>query len=212
MAMIQQLRNSLRRKINAWKSIQTLYMPATSLLQSNAESSSCSMSDVITAPEDIKLWLPSSLCDLNKHMSCSTRLLIIEWELRYAQAGDSLKEIRQNLRLRDHMYTFKRNWIRGQGANTCTQNALSHIEIKAAMAAERYRGAHAAISSLAPVLGKVGWDVQFKVLDKKDDVHGMAAPKGRESEGRRQLSWIWLVEGVGDDKDEAVQDSESCSH
>jgi hypothetical protein len=168
--------------------------------------------DVITGPEDTTLWLPSALCNLNKHMSCDTRLLTIEWELRYAQAGDSLEEIRQNLRLRDHMYTFKRNWIRGQSANTRAQNALSRVEIKAAMAAERYRGARAAVSSLAPVLGKLGWDMRFRVLDKKDDVRGMAVPKGGESEGRRQLSWIWLVEGVGDDKDEAVQDSESHSH
>ncbi|KAG2028544.1 hypothetical protein BDR03DRAFT_1019659 [Suillus americanus] len=35
----------------------------------------------------------------------------------------------------------------------------------------------------------------------------MSVPKRGESEGQRQVSWIWLVEGVGDDEDEVVQDS-----
>jgi hypothetical protein len=53
----------------------------------------------------------------------------------------------------------------------------------------------------------VGWNIRFWSLNKKDDVHGMSAPKNGESEGRRKLLWIWLVEGVGDDKDEVIQDS-----
>ncbi|KAG0696143.1 hypothetical protein DFH29DRAFT_813369, partial [Suillus ampliporus] len=40
----------------------------------------------------------------------------------------------------------------------------------------------------------------------KDDMCRMTAPRKGESEGRRQLSWIWVVEGVRDDEDEVVQD------
>lgn len=104
------------------------------------------------------------------------------------------------------MYSFKCNWIRGQSANTRAQNALSRVEARTVAAAEKYRVAHAALFALAPVLGKVGWNVIFWSLNNKDDVRGMTAPKKGESEGRRQLSWIWLVEGVGEDKDEVVQD------
>ncbi|KAG2089640.1 hypothetical protein BD769DRAFT_1632141 [Suillus cothurnatus] len=110
----------------------------------------------------------------------------------------------QSLHLRDYMYTFKRDWIHGQIANTHVQNALSRVESRAMAAADKYR---AALSDLAHVLPKDGWDHRYKVLDKKTDVHGMSVPKQGESEGRRQLSWIWLVEGVGDDEDEMVQDS-----
>ncbi|OAX33799.1 hypothetical protein K503DRAFT_794391 [Rhizopogon vinicolor AM-OR11-026] len=99
------------------------------------------------------------------------------------------------------------DWVCGQSTNTRARNSLSRVEAKASTAAEKYRAAHLALSSLAPVLGKVGWNVKYKVLDKKDDVRGMSVPKNGESEGRRQLSWIWLVEGVGDDQDEVVQDS-----
>ncbi|KAG1837469.1 hypothetical protein C8R48DRAFT_751632 [Suillus tomentosus] len=159
MTTIQRLRNSLQRKIEAWKRFQILYTPAVQLLETAIQSPPCRTSDIIT-PENVKLLLPSAL----------------------------------------------RDWVRGQCANTRAQNALGCVEAKAAAAAEKYHAAHAALSSLAPILHKVGWNKKYKVLDRKDDVHSMSAPKKGESEGRIQLSWIWLVEGVGDDEDEVVQD------
>jgi len=204
MGTVQRLRNALQRKIDTWKRIQTLYTPAVQLIESRVESPSRSAPDMIN-PEDSQLWLPSALC--SKPIPCNARLLATEWELRHAQAGDALEEIRQSLRLRDYMYTFKKDWIRGQSANTRAQNALSRVEARATAAADKYRAAHTALSSLANVLGKVAWDHKYKVLERKDDIRGMSVPKRGESEGRRQLSWIWLVEGVGDDEDEVVQDS-----
>lgn len=203
MAAIQQLRNALQRKIDAWKRIQMLYTPEVQLLESTINTPSRHMSDIIT-PEDANLWLPSALC--GKSVVPSGRLVSTEWELRYAQAGDALEEIRQSLRMRGYMYSFKRDWIRGQSANTRAQNALGRVEAKTAAAADKYCTAHTALSSLAPALGKIGWDNTFKVLDRNNDIRGMSAPRHGESEGRRQLSWIWLVEGVGDDADEAIQD------
>ncbi|KAG1788560.1 uncharacterized protein HD556DRAFT_1447770 [Suillus plorans] len=191
--------NALQRKVDAWKQVQLLYTPTAQLLASRIESIG-----ILPLAEDIKLFLPSSLTA--DSVSCSPHLHTIEWELRIAQAGDALDDIRQSLRLRDYMYTFKRNWIRGQSANTRAQNALGRVEARAAASAEKYRAAHAALSSLAPVLNKVGWDVKFRSLNNRDDVRGMMVPRKGESEGRRQLSWIWLVEGVGDDEDEVVQD------
>ncbi|KAG1879783.1 hypothetical protein F4604DRAFT_1679368 [Suillus subluteus] len=203
MAAIQQLRNALQHKIDAWKRIQMLYTPEVQLLESTINTPSRHMSDIIT-PEDANLWLPSALC--SKSMVPNARLVSTEWELWYAQAGDALEEIQQSLRMCGYMYSFKWDWIRGQSANTCMQNTLSHVEAKTAAAADKYCTAHTALSSLAPVVGKIGWDNTFKVLDRNNDVHGMSVPKHGESEGRRQLSWIWLVEGVGDDADEAIQD------
>ncbi|KAG1846735.1 hypothetical protein F4604DRAFT_1884128 [Suillus subluteus] len=180
-AVVRQ-QNTLRRKVDAWKQVQLLYTPAAQLLSSQMETV-----DNPDNPEDAKLLLPSSLTA--ETVSCSTHLLMID------------------LQLCDYMYSFKCNWIRGQSANTRAQNAISRVEARVTSAAEKYRVAHAALSALAPVLSKVGWNVRFRSLNKKDDVRGMSAPKKGESEGRRQLSWIWLVEGVGDDKDKVVQDS-----
>ncbi|KAG1795019.1 uncharacterized protein HD556DRAFT_1442348 [Suillus plorans] len=174
--VLMQQWNALQCKVDAWKRMQLLYTPTVQLLSSRMEP--IGMPD---NPEDIKLFLPSSLTA--DSVSCSPHLFTIEWELRIAQAGDALDDIRRSLRLRDYMYTFKWNWIHGQSANTCVQNALGRVEARAAAAANKYCAAHAALSSLAPVLNKKG-----------------------ESEGRRQLLWIWMVEGVGDDEDEVVQD------
>ncbi|KAG2122502.1 hypothetical protein DEU56DRAFT_873615 [Suillus clintonianus] len=198
---IQHQRNSLQRKIDAWKRVQALYTPAVQLLHSDSFQPSL---DPIT-PEDAKLYLPSTMSA--KSIRCDPRLQATEWELRFAQAGDALEELRQSLRLRDHMYTFKRDWVRGQSANTRAQNALTRVVAKASAAADKYRAAHGALSALAPSLRVVGWNRKYKELDKKDDVRGMSAPQKGVSEGRRQLSWIWMVEGVGDDQDEAIQDS-----
>ncbi|KAG2122912.1 hypothetical protein DEU56DRAFT_873540 [Suillus clintonianus] len=192
-------RNALQCKVDAWKGVQLLYTPAAQFLSSRLETVG-----IPDNPEDIKLFLPSSLTA--DTISCSPHLLTIEWELQIAQAGDALDEIRQSLRLRDYMYTFKRNCIRGQSANTRAHNVLGRVEARAAAAADRYRAAHTALSSLAPVLNKVGWNVKLHSLNNKDDVHGMTVPRKGESEGRRQLLWIWVVEGVGDDEDEVVQD------
>ncbi|KAG1738676.1 uncharacterized protein EDB91DRAFT_1237718 [Suillus paluster] len=191
MAAIQQLWNALQRKIDAWKCIQMLYTPEVQLLESTINTPSRHMSDIIT-PEDANLWLPSALC--SKSMVPNARLVSTEWELRYAQAGNALEEIRQSL------------CMHGYIANTRAQNTLSRVEAKTAAAADKYCTAHTALSSLAPVLCKIGWDDTFKVLDRNNDVRRMSAPRHGESEGRRQLPWIWLVEGVRDDADKAIQD------
>ncbi|KAG1839753.1 hypothetical protein DFJ58DRAFT_718504 [Suillus subalutaceus] len=190
MGTVQRLRNALQHKIDTWKRIQALYTPAVQLLESRVQSPSHSTSDTIN-PEDSQLWLPSALC--SKPIPCNPQLLTIEWELRHAQAGDTLEEIRQSLRLRDYMYTFKRDWIRGQSANTRAQNALNRIEARATAAGEKYRAARMALSSLAHVLGHVGWDNKYRVLERKDDIRGMSVPKRGESEGMMKMKWYKIV-------------------
>ncbi|KAG1884343.1 hypothetical protein F4604DRAFT_1878735 [Suillus subluteus] len=185
-ATIQHQQNSLQRKIDAWKQ----YSSQPSL-------------DPIT-PEDTKLYLLSTMTAKSLH--CDTRLQATEWELRFSQAGDALEELRQSLRLRDHMYTFKRDWVRSQSANTRAQNALTRVIAKISAAANKYRAAHDTLSALAPSLQMTGWNRRYKELDKTDDVRGMSAPRKGVSEGRRQLSCIWVVEGVGDDQDDVIQD------
>ncbi|KAH7918603.1 hypothetical protein BV22DRAFT_1024324 [Leucogyrophana mollusca] len=201
-AAIQRSRNTLQRKIDAWRRIQALYTPAVQLLRSNTEVLVATTEELIM-PEDAPLWLPSAI---GNKTACDNRLRSNEWELRYAQAGDALEEIRQSLRLRSHMITFKRNWIRGQSANTRAQNALNRVSAKTVASAEKYSDAHNALTSLAILLGKVGWQATFKKLDPKEDIRAMEVPRKGDSEGRRKMSWIWTVEGVDDCEDEGVHD------
>lgn len=170
---IQRLQNALKHKIDTWRRLQMLYTPAAQLMEFGAK---LPTSDVIKS-ENSQLWLPSALC--HKHKHCNERLLATEWDLQHAQAGGALKEIRQSLHLWDYMYTFKRDWIHGQIANTRAQNTLSRVESRAMAAADKYHAARAALSDLAHVLQKVGQEHIYKVLDKKTDVCRMSVPKRR---------------------------------
>ncbi|KAG2144236.1 hypothetical protein DEU56DRAFT_937900 [Suillus clintonianus] len=176
-------RNSLRRKIEMWKGVQVLYMPAVrSLVQGGRE-------DQKNA-EDITLWLPSQL----RNKPCDQRLQNDEWELRYAQAHDALEELRQCLRIHCSLLTFKREWMRGQGANTRGQNALARVHARRTMCVIRYRSAWTALKSLAMLLGKKDWHGKLQEL-ADEHIKPLVDPFGI-GEGRRQVSWIWMMEGL----------------
>lgn len=186
-------RNSLWRKIETWRGVQILYMPAVrSLVQGGRE-------DQKNA-EDVTLWLPSQL----RNKPCDQRLQNDEWELRYAQAHDALEELRQCLRLHCSLLTFKREWMRGQGANTRGQNALARVHARRTMCVNRYRSAWTALKSLAMVLKKKDWRGKLQEL-ADDHIKPLVDPFG-VGEGRRQVSWIWMMEGIDCDGNDSVDD------
>ncbi|KAG2088554.1 uncharacterized protein F5147DRAFT_587609, partial [Suillus discolor] len=82
--------NALLRKIESWTTIQTPYMPAVALLRSAPELTRGASNDA-DKPENLLLWLPSSL---GTEYSCDRKLQELEWELRFAQAHDALNEVR----------------------------------------------------------------------------------------------------------------------
>lgn len=59
----------------------------------------------------------------------------------------------------------------------------------------RYRVAWEALNTLAPLLKKVRWQGRLQVL-KDEDVKPLVDPFGSETEGRRRLTWIWMMAGV----------------
>ncbi|KAG1844729.1 hypothetical protein C8R48DRAFT_617802 [Suillus tomentosus] len=188
---LARMRNVLRHKIETWRSAQVLYIPAVQILTTTVVSNP---HQPFENAEDIRLWLPSSL----KGKPCDPRLQAYEWDLRYAQAHDALKELRQLfecLRVRCSMLTFKREWVRGQGSNTRAQNALARVHGRQVACTKRYRVAWEALKTLAPL------------LKKDEDVKPLVDPFSRETKGRRCLTWIWMMTGVdtgsdGGDMDE----------
>ncbi|KAG1738072.1 uncharacterized protein EDB91DRAFT_1249369 [Suillus paluster] len=109
---------------------------------------------------------------------CNSRLREHEWDLWYTQAHDVLEELQQCLRVHCSMLTFKREWVRGQGSNTRAQNALACVHVRQVTCKKRYR---------------VAWE--------DEDVKPLVDPFGRETEGRRRLTWIWMMTGVDTDGD-----------
>ncbi|KAF8234662.1 hypothetical protein L208DRAFT_1434610 [Tricholoma matsutake] len=222
---LQYRANTLQRKISSWISVQHLYIPGLHVLRERDDRHAPP-----NQPEEpvsnIRLYLPSAV-NMTSKVACDARLQRIECDLRQAQAHDALHELRDNLRLRSHVYIDKDRFQRGQRQNTRSRGLLDRLEVKVSTAAAKYRAARHAISTLAPSLSRVGWKVEFPVLNDSDirgltdsstPIHshpseGQEAPKAKknsktlhQSEGRRDITWIWKKLGTLDNSDELLQD------
>jgi len=170
-------------------------MPQVSLLRTR-EAESASEDTPAPEPEDIQLWLPSTVA---RRAFCNPSLQEYEWELRVAQAHDALHEIRSGLRLRSHLTLFKDRFVRGQRANTRSQGVIAACQARIKNGVEKYKVAHRALVSLGDILGKVGWQQTLRELDEHRDVKGLTSDgfdEYSESMGRRQLTWIWRTGNV----------------
>jgi hypothetical protein len=210
----------------SWINIQHLYMPSLHVLRERDDHRLPS-----NQPEepvsDIKLYLPSSVT-LHSNIVCDNRLCQLEWELRQAQAQDALHELHDSLRLRSYVYMDKDRFQRGQRRNTRSRGIIDRLEVKVNAAAAKYRAARQAISTLASPLNQVGWAINFPILNASD-IKGLTdtstpehyrrrtdTSRGsrqdrnfRESEGHRDISWIWKQLGSLENTDELLQDGES---
>ncbi|KAF8121495.1 hypothetical protein EV363DRAFT_1457566 [Boletus edulis] len=114
-------------------------------------------------------------------------LLLPSSILRRVSYDRTLEEFEWKLRVRQalwskaYMLKFKDRFLRGQGANTRVHNCLKSVEAKVNASAKKYRVAHHALIALGDL------------LDGSEEVR---------SEGRRRLSWIWLVCGYSENDTE----------
>ncbi|OAX31006.1 hypothetical protein K503DRAFT_704426, partial [Rhizopogon vinicolor AM-OR11-026] len=192
---LQLQRNALHRRIEVWRKAQVLYMPVVQVMLSEAR-----LSRPLENAEDMQLFLPSAL----QVRTCDERLRCNEWELRLAQAHDTLEELRQCLRIRSSLLTYKKEWVRGQGANTRAQNALQRVTARQGACTARYRAAWDALNALAGSLGKERWHQGLMCL-RDDDIRPLVDLDAHPGQGRRRLTWIWTMTGVdlsGDGMDE----------
>ncbi|KAG2750180.1 hypothetical protein P692DRAFT_20874680 [Suillus brevipes Sb2] len=193
--------NALQRRLDNWAQIQVLYMPAVAPIRA-AEETHRSGSVAALKPEQFQLWLPSQL---DPHLPCDQKLRECEWELRYAQSHDALNDVRQHIRLFAHLNTFKMANIRGQRASTRACTALDHAAQKKHASKAKYDAARDALIALAPLLGKVGWTDILRPLGVMD-MRPMGDFIQGQSEGTRDIPWIWKTPGVLRDNDEGLQD------
>jgi hypothetical protein len=177
-------------------------MPCVPLLRSRDES--VATTELTYKPEDANLWLPSNV---GSKAACSKRLQQYEWKLRIAQADDTLDEIRQCVRLRAAMLTYKQAWVRGQGASTQAKNGLDRVEGRMDASIDRYMAARNALVSLAPLLGETGWESDRQQLNKHD-ARVMGELRQGATLGTDRLSWIWTTRPVALNDDPGVQEGE----
>ncbi|KAG6818228.1 hypothetical protein H0H93_006665 [Arthromyces matolae] len=197
--------NTLQRKIASWTRIQQMYIPSVVALR-QAEEHALAAQKKPSKPYTICLWLPSHI---GAKIPFDLSLARIEWKLRIAQAYEALDAVRSNLQIRSHLYKFKDRFVRGQHANTRARGALDTVQARITAAADEYRAAYSALTSLGTLLGDSSWQQSLLPLDTSDLRELSEAENESVSEGRRKISWIWKTLGVvGDDNSDTLRDGQ----
>ncbi|KIM73218.1 hypothetical protein PILCRDRAFT_15408 [Piloderma croceum F 1598] len=120
-------------------------------------------------PEAIPLWLPSSLPSRLRESGCVDGLVEKERRLRLAEADDALVALRRQLRITTGVFNYKKTHVSGTGqkSNTPARKALSTLDPDG------------------------DWRRRLLPL-RPEDIRGPTR-QDDESEGRRELTWIWLA-------------------
>ncbi|KIM80240.1 hypothetical protein PILCRDRAFT_9784 [Piloderma croceum F 1598] len=169
-------RNSLRRRIETWREVQVHYMPGVAQARASLPT--------ITPekPETMPLCLPSIMPSLLWATGCLPGIL--------AQADDALAELRRQLRIAATICDYKKSIGPSQklGLRTCT--LLNRFHDKTLHCARRYSAAFEALKALDP---NGDWTARLRHLDHACDIRGPHRDEDDESEGRREMFWIWLA-------------------
>ncbi|KAH8102763.1 hypothetical protein DFH11DRAFT_1735402 [Phellopilus nigrolimitatus] len=205
-AVLQERKTTLLSKINKWRNPQLVFMPCAAIqvaqAAADATATAPDATDNSSAPPSEKhflldippLCLPSELnSDLMGALPTRYKLHEKELRLRFAQAEDSLAELRRLLRLKSSSLTFKKLNNVGQRENTRARSVIVQFTGKIELIAERYRAARAALKRLDP---DGEWENRLQPLLSKDvrgidEDEDVNKKKSKRSEGRREISWIW---------------------
>jgi len=184
LAEVNERRVALHRRIANWQDTQTFYMPAVAALRV-AETSDDD--GVVVHAEGISLYLPSQ-CP--RGLVMFEGLADMEKRLRLAQADDALIELRRLLRVTAGLWNYKFSQVGpSQRAGTRAQTLITRFQEKINNCANRYRVARYRLAHLDP-----GGEWVGRLLElKPEHVKGPWRGEDDESEGRRELSWIWMV-------------------
>jgi hypothetical protein len=190
-AELQERRNSLQHRINAWREIQQIYMPGVQALRESQTAASENSPLPIDQPESTNLYLPSSCPPSFWVTGCIPGLVDKEMRLRVGQADDSLGELRRQLRISSTILDFKKSQhTASQRMSTRTRGLMTRFWDKTQRCAERYNAAFEALSVLDPG-GE--WTLRLRHLDSTKDLHLPRREDDDPGESRRELSWIWLA-------------------
>jgi len=179
-----ELRNTLSKDIVELRQAQRIYMPGlNSLLEADEN-----------LDEPTKLWLPSELAQEDQVGWCLPGIPRLKLRFQYTQADGSLAKIRRLRRLLQshldqkakHLSHIQQNVTRGKGIFGGVQGRIRRAMM-------RYRHARQAMLALNPSQElSPGWARHFRELADAD-IRGPGCEPDDKSEGRYQLSWIWLL-------------------
>ncbi|KAG6895666.1 hypothetical protein C0992_000114, partial [Termitomyces sp. T32_za158] len=141
------------------------------------------------ATADVKLYLPLAM--LGKAY-CDPKFQDIEWSLRYAQAHETLYEVRSAILTCSQMYKTKDALVHGQQMHTCSNAFIQTVLECITQGMIKYNEIHVVMVGLGRALCKVGLDDVLKELTSAE-VGGITAFEDTRSEGSQSVSWIWKL-------------------
>ncbi|KAF8335185.1 hypothetical protein F5887DRAFT_892104 [Amanita rubescens] len=191
---LQEKRNALVHRFQAWRPVQLAYMPHVSSLIPGLDDDTAP--EYYANPESITVLFPSSLtCELLA-LPGVRGLAQQECQLRESQANDALADIRRLRRIIQGFWHFKKVNVSGTGnrPNTRMLGSYKQIDYKLQWAVHRYRTAYSALLVLDP---DGSWMEQLKEL-RREDIRGPSRDPddpldNKLSKGRFEASWIWRV-------------------
>lgn len=144
----------------------------------------------VELPENLSLYLPSSLPKSVHALPEMKRICSMEHRLCYAQAHDSLAQLRRQRRIIQGLWQFKKINISGTGnrPNTRVLSTYKRLNHKIKHYAQKYRTARTALLVLDP---DGNWREELKEL-RQEDIRGPGKDPD-ESNGRFVMSWIWMT-------------------
>jgi len=183
-AELLEKRNSLRRRIETWREVQVHYMPGV------AQARASLPAITLETPETMHLCLPSMMPSSLWATGCLPAIVDKERRLRLAQADDALAELRRQLRIAATIRDYKKSIGPSQKLGLRTRTLLNRFHDKTLRCARRYSAAFEALKALDP---NGDWTARLRHLDHAHDIRGPHRDEDDESEGRREMSWIWLA-------------------
>ncbi|KAG6863790.1 hypothetical protein C0991_003199 [Blastosporella zonata] len=188
--------NRLFQKIEAWISIQMLYIPQVAILCTRDDRAG---SDKLPSTTNVNLYLPLALLSQGL-MTCNIKFVEYEFRVHYAQAHSVLHTIQRGVLLCSQMWKSKDKLICGQRLHMCSHAPIMNTTSCITTAAQKYKEIQAALAILGAHLGKVGWDLELQAMTE-EDTWGITADEDNLSEGRQSVSWIWKVDNGVDTMD-----------
>ena len=186
--------NAPHHAIATWSKVQQLYMPIAAA-QRECDEAAADSDELEPNAEDIPLYLPASIPKpaLRYIHEC---LFVYEFQLQEAQAYKALDKLRYHLWYWAYQWNFKKQNIIGQSAQTQAQNIIAHVESSVQASASKYKATHNTMSVLSKLSkNKSYWWSILKPL-AKGDIRHLSEKGENESDGKKTISWIWVVQGV----------------
>lgn len=218
-ASILERRNALSLRIASWVVLRSTYLPGLPLYldhlskQERADtifhdsSSSNTTTPVDEAcdefPEDVQLFLPSSIPLPFRTRVCTIETINVEKRMRVAQMTDCIVYSRRSIRIRTRMIHWKNKNITGQHHGTRSRGIVDRMSARLQDLQNKYGFARSALLRLDPTgewqeiwqelrpSDLVSYaDTELNVTDAEKHMRRSTTVTG---ETRKKLSWIWTT-------------------